>query len=651
MSDLSILLRESFEKYSPGEAESWRESVASGDIISLDGNALSASYLVMSKSPLDAGTESFIETTALFEMPVEVSVGAHMSQRTVGQEFSIEVVDTEALPPLTDLQILNISQSTTTLTINFALPHGLVPGKRIGVRGVADSRFNYPALVVDSIPSPTQITCTAGPGGTIPSVTAGPFTSGWVFVRPGLGYAKNGTNILFEAAASTTASFYCRSDAGDMLPTGTVLGAHGITAGSTASGQLANRAGTYSFIPTTEFKLLLKENRLQWSDTGIDGVAGFTNRLARTQVLPSYRGRYKLRVRAVNSKSMPVPVARIVSVTKTASATATIVFDAPHGLTTSDVIVAYGVRDQTNFANLTAATAIASIVNATTITVAWGSSATATSRGGYVARVNGGILMSSLGAIAQVVSSAAISTLADGTRVLTLVGNTTWAGTLIGDSVNLFGCMADSNGSNMGLDGAYKVRNMATTTLELVPIGATVLPADAVAVNCGGAIIRRTDLRLSWARISRYDRDIVEMQISPITDAYAALETVVVNSLSATVTEGTLLAPTPQSSVTAATTNATSVKTSAGTLFEATVSNTTAATMYLKMYNKATAPTVGTDVPLVTIPIPANSVICTEFGRVGKRFSLGIAFAVTAGIAATDTAAVGAGAQISMSYV
>lgn len=651
MATIDILLRESFEQYSPGETGSWKEQIAAGDLIYLDGNALAASYLVISKDPLTAGTETSIETTAVFEIPVEVSVGAHMSQRTVGQDFFIETVDVESIAPIADKPILSIQQAASVLTINFAEPHDLVVGKRIGVSGVSDSRLNYPSLVVATTPSPTQLTCTTGPAGTIPSVTAGPFANGTVYVRPGLGYARNGASMVFEQASTTQASMYCRSDSGDLLPSGTAAGAHSITIGSTASVVLANAANTYAFTPTTEYRCVLKENRLQWSDTIVDGVAGFINRQARTQVLPSYKAVYKSRIRACNNKGRSVPVAQIVSVSKTGTTTATIIFDRPHGLTVADQIVTYGVRDQANFANLVAATAIASIVNPTTITCVWGAAVTATSYGGYVARVNGGNLMSALGGIAQVIQSAALSTVA-GRRILTLVGNTTWAGLLIGDGCNAVGVRNAVNGASLGVDGAWRVQNLSTSTLVLEQLDPNqVLPADFGVTNCGGAIIKRTELRLSWFRISRCERDVVETQVAPITDAYAATEVQVVNSLSATITEGTLVTPGISAVVTAASTNGTSVKTTAGTVYDLTVSNTSAAAVYYKIYNKASAPTVGTDVPVITVPVPANTMLSIEFGRVGKRLTLGVAIAVTGAMAATDTTAVAAGVQTTLSYI
>jgi hypothetical protein len=102
---------------------------------------------------------------------------------------------------------------------------------------------------------------------------------------------------------------------------------------------------------------------------------------------------------------------------------------------------------------------------------------------------------------------------------------------------------------------------------------------------------------------------------------------------------------------TAATTNAQSVKATAANLFELSVFNPTAAAMYLKFYSKATAPTVGTDVPVLTVPVPAGALVVYEFGALGKRINVGLALAVTGAAADADTTVVGAGAHISLTYV
>lgn len=92
----------------------------------------------------------------------------------------------------------------------------------------------------------------------------------------------------------------------------------------------------------------------------------------------------------------------------------------------------------------------------------------------------------------------------------------------------------------------------------------------------------------------------------------------------------------------AATTNATSSKASAGSLIGIACSNTGAAAAFVKLYNKASAPTVGTDVPVLTITVPASGTVQVDWGALGYRFSLGIALAITNLAADTDTTAVAA---------
>lgn len=97
--------------------------------------------------------------------------------------------------------------------------------------------------------------------------------------------------------------------------------------------------------------------------------------------------------------------------------------------------------------------------------------------------------------------------------------------------------------------------------------------------------------------------------------------------------------------ISAATTNATSVKASPGTVYGLTVNNVNAAVRYLKFYNKASAPTVGTDTPVLTIALPPADVTSVPF-PVGVEFSTGIAFALTTGVADADTAAVAANEHV-----
>ncbi len=515
--------REAFETF---PNTNWSVTADSSDIVTLDGNAAGASYLVISKSPFATGTSTQIETASSFSMPVEVAVGLHLSQRTLGQQFAVDLVSTEIpLAAPADVAISSIQQTTTTLSVTTATAHGLRPGMRIGIYGVAgDGRLNYPAVTVATAPTPTTFTVTAGPAGNIPSVTTGPFTTGYVFVRSATGFAKNGSSMVFENATATNACFYAKSEGGDATPIGgAVAGNHAVTIATTASSQAVNATRTYAFRPSAEFRVALMADRLQWQDAPVDAVTQATARATITQVVPNPDKSYKLRFRAENNKSMAIPVAEIVSATKTGTTTATVVTATAHGLIGGDYINAFGALDQTNFANLTAATVVASVIDATTFTVVWGAAVTATSYGGYVARTAGGQVMQ--GAVTQSVQSAAVTG-----GLLTLTGSAAWSGLLIGDLVDLYGCRAAGTGTALGLNGAYRVYDLSGTSLVLEPVGTTPTPADLVSTPCGGGVIKRTDLRISFARIFDFDRLRVESLSRPSGDVAGSAPVAVQNT-------------------------------------------------------------------------------------------------------------------------
>ena len=90
-----------------------------------------------------------------------------------------------------------------------------------------------------------------------------------------------------------------------------------------------------------------------------------------------------------------------------------------------------------------------------------------------------------------------------------------------------------------------------------------------------------------------------------------------------------------------ATTNATSVFSGTKTIYNFTLSNTGATPAYFKLYQKLSAPTVGTDIPIATFAIPANGNFVIDYAL--KAFLLvGVAFAITGLAPYTDTTAVAA---------
>ena len=92
------------------------------------------------------------------------------------------------------------------------------------------------------------------------------------------------------------------------------------------------------------------------------------------------------------------------------------------------------------------------------------------------------------------------------------------------------------------------------------------------------------------------------------------------------------------------------LKASAGRVLQVSVNNTNAAARYLKLYNKATAPVVGTDVPVATFALPAVNGINMEFSA-GLAFPLGLGIGLTTGSADNNSTGVTAGESIvTLSY-
>lgn len=86
----------------------------------------------------------------------------------------------------------------------------------------------------------------------------------------------------------------------------------------------------------------------------------------------------------------------------------------------------------------------------------------------------------------------------------------------------------------------------------------------------------------------------------------------------------------------AASTNSTNLKGSAGVVLGYALYNNTASAKFFKFYNKATAPTVGTDTPAFTIIIPASGGANVEFSS-GIPFATGIGYGITGAVGDSDT--------------
>ena len=91
----------------------------------------------------------------------------------------------------------------------------------------------------------------------------------------------------------------------------------------------------------------------------------------------------------------------------------------------------------------------------------------------------------------------------------------------------------------------------------------------------------------------------------------------------------------------AASTNASNIKGSAGNIYGWSIQNSTTSTRYVKLYNKASAPTVGTDTPVMTLLIPgATAGAGNNLSTTNIIFSIGIALATTVNPSDSDSTAV-----------
>jgi hypothetical protein len=359
--------------------------------------------------------------------------------------------------------------------------HGLKGGDRVTLYG-----HTTPQLNVD----PVVVTVVDGNTFTVPvTVANGTYTTnGYIIAQDPLGGARNGAGYLWENTATTNASFVSRRNGAKFRSTNS-------TVASTAAVQTNTNPYTDAFNAAANNELYFAIDEVAYRSYAADGGGGMSGYNKYSQSVPDEDPEYKIHFRARILKGATRPIARVVSANKTGTTTATIVTDVPHGLSVTDVVQVYGVRDQVNFPALTSNVAVAAIINPTTFTVVIGGAVTAGSLDGTVYIVEGNV--NAPGAITQ-----AVQTISRTNGSLILTGSGTWAGLLPGEMVNVHGL----TGAAAQYEGPYKVLRLSGTTLELAAPG-----NDFTAITTGGTVIKRTDVRLHWARVIDYNRLGVEV--------------------------------------------------------------------------------------------------------------------------------------------
>lgn len=206
-----------------------------------------------------------------------------------------------------------------------------------------------------------------------------------------------------------------------------------------------------------------------------------------------------------------------------------------------------------------------------------------------------------------------------------------------------------SNNSTTGTDGNWYVIQVVRSNANTVETASGVLAATPVygweaSVNAYKWFRVRTTAHTSGTATYTL------LPGSYATEPIPAVQVTGTQGVSGTVT-ATVTPPAPATPYfvhSAATTNGALILTGTSSVHSLWATNEGASPAYIKLYNKATAPTVGTDVPEMTIPIPAAAsgvpgVANPNMGFIPFRFALGLGIAITRNAVYTDTTAIGAG--------
>lgn len=209
--------------------------------------------------------------------------------------------------------------------------------------------------------------------------------------------------------------------------------------------------------------------------------------------------------------------------------------------------------------------------------------------------------------------------------------------------------------STDGTDGTWfsiqAVRSNANTiensiALSGMPAGAGYVAAWEASVNAYRWMRLRCSVNVTASAIAQW----TILRGSYATEPIPAAQVSSTQPVSGTVTANTATGSGYYVETTAAVLAAV-VKSSAAALFEVTITNSTASAIYVKFYNKTTAPVAATDTPFITVPVAAGAMVNIAFGTLGKRFATGCSIGATGAMPKSDTTSPPAGVQISATYV
>lgn len=478
------------------------------------GEANGSSYLKISMCPFTAGSEYILTSKEVFKAPFNLGFGISESQRFIGQEFIVGLAGVDSnnnvqyITTKPDVALpATISIVNPTGTITFATPHSFKSGDRVVLIGNSDNRINIGPITLTVV---TEFSVTFAT--TLASATYN--TNG--FIR----YADPADNLFNaavlnngEASAQTTMNAVSRRNGASFRSSSLTISTNAATVvGSSNFSELFNASNNLEIVPTND--------DVVFTSRAADSTASPGTPIRYSQGNPSDDVNYKVFIRAFNNDRLPRPVARIVSISKTASVTCTVTTDVPHGLTTNSRITIYGVRDATNFPTLSSPTQVSSIISPTQFTIGLGGIATATSAGGRVDLCEGNQTITGG-------NTNPVQSISRTNNLINITTTTTVSGITQGETIHLYGCDATS----MGLyDGAYLVRRLIGSSIIVESVG-----PNFATINCGGSILKRTDFRIHSIRVNDYARTVVELSSNTSTDAQRALPVAQQGTISASI--------------------------------------------------------------------------------------------------------------------
>lgn len=502
------------DNFADGNSDNWDTILDTNDLIVFDGNSSGASYLGIVKSVFSGVNNTQLSSKLTFSFPFRFGFAPSLSQRMVGQEYSVSFISTKEddsidyMEQPDNINPISLSVTSNVATIVTDVPHKLAGGDRVILCNFADSRLNVGPVVV------TPVTLTSF---TIPlSIANGSsynISGGIVKLADPLNNAKNGIGILYDNATATSAALIGRRN-------GKKFRNNPISTITTVANQVINNPYTDSFIASGENEIRANMEGISYLSRSPDTTSGPTYSAKVAQAIPDEYYNYKVQVRAKNLDNMTGIKCKILSMSKTGTITATVVTTEPHGLTVDSWIMCYGAKDLTNFPNLTTAVKVSSIIDSTTFTVVWGTATTNSSYGGIVVLINGSVPL--LGVANTSVQSFSVSA-----GIMTIITGSTLPFS-IGDYITVSGLVDPI------YEGVYKIAKINSTTTEVY-----CNKPDKVSTVSGGAVVKNSMLRLHTLRMLDYNRQVVEIDSRGNNDMSSALPVMQLSSVTTPSTQST----------------------------------------------------------------------------------------------------------------